>query len=59
MIFKGERATIGAGAFVGAGASLSKSPLYIIGTKHLFCQYSATEVKIGCTVHPTLCSHLS
>lgn len=48
----GEGAYIGEGASIGERASMMKSPLYIIGTRHFLCQYSATEIKIGCIIHP-------
>jgi len=44
--------SIGEGASIGRWASFTKSPLYIIGTKHILCESMPCFIKIGCHEKP-------
>ncbi|MFA5453247.1 MAG: hypothetical protein WC248_06705 [Candidatus Methanomethylophilaceae archaeon] len=46
----GEDTYIGDRASIGDRAEFTSNPLYIIGTRHLFQQYDADKIKIGCLV---------
>ena len=47
----GAWSSIGARSSIGAGSSMIRSPLYIVGSRHIVNEYRLGELKIGCQVH--------